>query len=173
MSCGTLRADRLPHGLNCHKNARMIFKYYSLPNASLRFRGQQPIISAHNAQRHSARPVSRVRKRGWGSQKCSAATAFEDAELSELDDSLGDAEAELEAQFVEETRSQGGGSLARGLLADPGIEGNPLNLLKVSEAYWTVCFFIEGPCSVPRNAVPSGHAVDHVSLTLSLSYSIC
>jgi hypothetical protein len=62
---------------------------------------------------------------------------MEELEIDGLDED-DDLDAQLEAQFVSEMRSQGGGSLARGILSDPDIEGNPLPFLKVSEAYWTV-----------------------------------
>lgn len=153
MNGGTLHVAKLPQVLNCCKKRHMISQCPAFSNAPLRIRGNQPVISAHCPQRHPARPTPRVHRRGCQPKKRTSAASFDEAELAELDDSLGNAEAELEAQFVEETRSQGGGSLARGLLADPGIEGNPLNLLKVSEAYWTVRFSFWDPAR--RHAVLS------------------
>jgi hypothetical protein len=136
MDGGTLRCGNRPQG------TLRLRKQSIISNSSRNFRrlssGHHPIVCKSKTPTHTRPPTSWVRRGTGGKARKLRAADVDDSDLVDLEESLESAEAQLERQFIEDTRSQGGGSLARGILSDADIEGNPLAFLKVSEAYWTV-----------------------------------
>lgn len=137
MDGSTLRIDSV-HGVLRFRKRSTCFEIRPHHVHSARSFVRHPTVCSNKGPARTRIPSSYVKRGTTGRPRRPRAAGIEDPDLAELEEGFESAEAQLEAQFVEDTRSMGGGSLARGMLSDPDIEGKPLSFLKVSEAFWTV-----------------------------------
>eukprot|EP00884_Botryococcus_braunii_P016460 jgi/Botrbrau1/3498/Bobra.341_2s0028.1 len=136
MGVGTLPIDSM-HGAFQFRRRLICLENRSYQIQPVRNAVRHPTVCSNTGPARTRLPSSCAKGRTKGRPRRPRAADIEDSDLAELEEGFESAEAQLEAQFVEDTRSQGGGSLARGILSDPEIEGNPLSFLRVSEAFWT------------------------------------